>query len=115
MRFYSICCDLYSSGTIWIFIIHLLTAYIIFIHFICQRYSKTFISSKQEIQPQLLSSLTRYNRYRRFCHGLCFPDPDSHKRNICNYRGSIVDNYYFVPIFSQCEIILSICHFPNKR
>ena len=49
-----------------------LTAYFIFIHFNCQRYSRTFISSQQEIHPQLLSSLTRYNRYRRLCHGLCF-------------------------------------------
>ena len=55
---------------------------------------------------QLLSSLTRYNRYKRFCHELCFLDPGSHKRNICNYRGSVVDNYYYRPIFSQCEIIL---------
>ena len=38
-----VCCDLYSSGIIWIFIIQVLTAYFIFIHFICQRYSRTFI------------------------------------------------------------------------
>jgi hypothetical protein len=43
----------------------------------------------------LFSSLTRYNRYKQFCHGLYFLNSHSLKRNIYNYRGNIVHSYYF--------------------
>jgi hypothetical protein len=36
-------------------------------------------------------------------------------RNIYNYISGVVDNYYFLPLFLQCEIILSFYPLPNKR
>ena len=72
-------------------------------------------SSQQEIQPQLPSSLTRYNRYRRLCHGLCFLDPGSLIRETFTIIEVVLSITIIFSQYSHNVRSFYLCHFSTKR